>query len=168
METSNLYPYHRDLVVSYAHRWAFRRNPAYLNFDGLGGDCTNFASQCLYAGSGVMNDTPLFGWYYYSSSNRTPSWTGVPYFYNFLTRNDKSPGPAAIETDLDRCEPGDFVQLSFNGKDFAHTPVIVSMKHPAALETTLVATHTDDSDYRSLSSYPFVNIRFIHIIGIRK
>ena len=28
------------------------RNPAYLDFHGLGGDCTNFVSQCLYAGAG--------------------------------------------------------------------------------------------------------------------
>ena len=51
-------PYDRFAGVSYAHRWAYERNPKYMNFDELGGDCTNFASQCLYAGAGVMNFTP--------------------------------------------------------------------------------------------------------------
>ena len=53
-----LYPYDRQAAVDYAHRWAYHRNPNFYNFDELGGDCTNFASQCLYAGTGVMNYTP--------------------------------------------------------------------------------------------------------------
>lgn len=36
--------YHRNLAVQYAHRWAFARNPNYLNFNGIGGDCTNVGS----------------------------------------------------------------------------------------------------------------------------
>ena len=56
-----LRPYDRQAAVTYAHRWAYHRNPDFYNFDELGGDCTNFASQCLYAGSGVMNYTPTFG-----------------------------------------------------------------------------------------------------------
>ncbi|HOA54831.1 MAG TPA: amidase domain-containing protein, partial [Clostridiales bacterium] len=57
-------PYDRDKAVRYAHRWAYERNPAYYDFEKLGGDCTNFASQCIYAGSGIMNHTPVYGWYY--------------------------------------------------------------------------------------------------------
>ena len=56
-------------------------------FNGLGGDCTNFASQCIFAGSGVMNYTPVTGWYYISANNRTASWTGVEHLYNFLVGN---------------------------------------------------------------------------------
>ena len=77
-------PYNRIVAVNYARKWAFGRNPAYYNFDGIGGDFTNFVSQCLYAGSGIMNFTPIFGWYYLSLSDRTASWTGVEYLYNFL------------------------------------------------------------------------------------
>ena len=73
--------YDRAAAVAYAHRWAYGRNPAYANFDAMGGDCTNFASQCLYAGSGVMDFRPTFGWYYRSLNDRSPSWTGVPFFY---------------------------------------------------------------------------------------
>ena len=40
----------------------------------------------------LMNYTPTMGWYYSSGSNRSPSWTGVVYLYNFLTGN-KSAGP---------------------------------------------------------------------------
>ena len=50
-----LLPYDRAAAVAYAHAWAYRRNPAYFDYSGIGGDCTNFASQCLYAGAPVMN-----------------------------------------------------------------------------------------------------------------
>ena len=70
-----LRPYDRQAAVAYAHRWAYLRNPAFYNFDKLGGDCTNFASQCLYAGAGVMDYTPTFGWYYNSQYSRAPAWT---------------------------------------------------------------------------------------------
>ena len=84
--------YNREKAVEYANRWAYGRNPAFYDFSELGGDCTNFASQCLYAGSGIMNFTPIFGWYYIDASNRTASWTGVEYLYNFLI-NNKGSGP---------------------------------------------------------------------------
>ena len=50
--------YDRAKAVAYAERWALSRNPRYYDFEDIGGDCTNFASQCIYAGAGVMNWTP--------------------------------------------------------------------------------------------------------------
>lgn len=158
-------PYDRAAAVAYAHRWAYGRNPAYYSFDTLGGDCTNFASQCLYAGGGVMNFRPTFGWFYRSADDRSPSWTGVPYFYNFLTRRDGSPGPVAEDTALDHCAPGDFVQMRFSGERFAHTPIIVAMGEPPTLHNTLVAAHSFDTDYRPLDSYDAQARRFLHVFG---
>ena len=65
--------YDRGKAVAYAHKWAFGRNPAYYDFEEIGGDCTNFASQCLRAGGGVMNFTPTFGWYYVNAARRAPA-----------------------------------------------------------------------------------------------
>ena len=64
-----LQDYNRREAVAYAHRWAYGRNPAYYDYEHLGGDCTNFASQCIYAGCGIMNFTPTFGWYYIDANN---------------------------------------------------------------------------------------------------
>lgn len=41
--------YDRFSAISYAKRWALARNPKYYNFDSIGGDCTSFVSQCLFA-----------------------------------------------------------------------------------------------------------------------
>ena len=56
--------YNRERARAYAERWAFDRNPLFADYTGIGGNCTNFVSQCVYAGSCRMNFTPVFGWYY--------------------------------------------------------------------------------------------------------
>lgn len=163
-----LCPYDRETAVAYAHRWAYHRNPDYYNFDELGGDCTNFASQCLYAGSGVMNYTPTFGWYYNSQYSRAPAWTGVEFFYNFLTRKKESPGPVGRQADMAEVQPGDFVQLRFAAGPFAHNPVVVAVGSPSSLDSILVAAHSEDSDNRPLSTYPIAEARFLHILGVNR
>ena len=78
-------PYIRENAVTYARKYAFSQNPLFSSFAGIGGNCTNFVSQAIYAGSCEMNYTPTFGWYYISLNERSPSWTGVDYFFNFIT-----------------------------------------------------------------------------------
>ncbi len=161
----SIIPYDRAAAVAYAHQWAYRRNPAYYDYEEIGGDCTNFASQCLYAGTGVMNYTPTFGWYYIDANNKAPAWTGVEYFYNFITRGEDTPGPFGIHAALEQMEPGDFVQLRFNKAVFSHTPIIVSIGDPPTLENTLVAAHSYDADWRPLSTYYVQELRYLHILG---
>jgi hypothetical protein len=105
-----IFRYNRENAVAYARRWAYSRNPIYHNFVGLGGDCTNFISQCVYAGSCQMNYRPTFGWYYISLAQRSPSWTGVEFFYEFFIRN-AGPGPFASQTDNSGLRPGDVVHF---------------------------------------------------------
>ena len=163
-----LIPYNRRAAVAYAHKWAFGRNPAFFDFSDLGGDCTNFASQCLYAGTGIMNFTPELGWYYIDVENRSPSWTGVPFFWDFMVRNIASDGPFGLEAAPEFIRPGDFVQIRFatSGDVFAHTPVVVSVGYPPTLDNILVAAHSNDADNRPLSTYEDVEeFRFLHILG---
>ena len=155
--------YNRQAVYDYAKTWAFKRNPKFYNFNSIGGDCTNFASQCIYAGANVMNYTPTFGWYYISVNDRTPSWTGVEYLYNFLVGND-GVGPFAEEVSLEKLEVGDIVQLGTATNDFYHSPVVVRI----ANGQIYVAAHTYDAFNRPLSSYNFARARGLHILGVRK
>ncbi|MDR0405664.1 MAG: amidase domain-containing protein [Clostridiales bacterium] len=158
--------YNRSKAVAYAHKWAYGRNPAYYDFNGIGGDCTNFASQVLFSGSGVMNYTPVYGWYYSGLNSRSPSWTGVPFLYNFLVGNT-GPGPFGSDADVSRVQPGDVVQLSFDGVTFGHTPVIVAVGARPATGNIRVAAHTFNADDRPLHSYTYQKLRFIHIEGVR-
>ena len=159
--------YDREAAISYAHQWAYRRNPAYYDFSALGGDCTNFASQCIYAGAKIMNDTPIFGWYYRNANDRTASWTGVQFLYDFLTRN-LGPGPFATEVSLSQLEPGDVVQLAFPGSErYQHTPVVTEIRGVSSLNTVFVAAHSYDVDCRPLSTYQIERLRCLHIEGVR-
>ncbi len=161
-------PYNRERAVEYAHRWAFDRNPAYYDFENLGGDCTNYASQVIYAGAGVMNYTPVFGWFYINANNRTPSWTGANYLYNFLIGN-KGVGPFAEEVDVQDVMPGDIIQLSFQGGGhFQHSPVIVQTGSKPEIGNILIAAHSIDRDYYPLTNYTWKSIRFLHIKGVRR
>lgn len=167
--SNQMIPYNREAAVAYAHKWAYGRNPDYYDYEEIGGDCTNFASQCVFAGTGVMNFTPTFGWYYRTANDKAPAWTGVSYFHNFMTRTEESEGPFAIETTLTDMEVGDIVQLQFEpDQPYAHTPIIVSIGTPPTLENTLVAAHSYDADYRPLSSYVVQNMKFLHILGANK
>jgi len=154
-------PYDRTAAVSYARRWALSRNPAYYNFERLGGDCTNFASQCIFAGAGIMNYTPVFGWYYRSLADRTPSWTGVEFLYNFLTSNS-SIGPYGHEVSRAEAQPGDIVQLADRSGDYYHSPVILSV-----FPTILTAAHSYDALDKPLPAYGSFSQRFIHIDAVR-
>lgn len=157
--------YDREAAVLYAHEWAYGRNPRFYNYESLGGDCTNFASQCLYAGGCVMNYTPDLGWYYINANQKAPAWTGVVFLYNFLTRKNRSVGPAGREVPIWEIQPGDLVQLSFDGKEFQHTPVVVQAKQPQSTEDILLAAHSFDADNRPLSTYEYQQVRFLHIEG---
>ncbi|MCH5213507.1 MAG: amidase domain-containing protein [Oscillospiraceae bacterium] len=157
--------YDRVRAVAYAKRWAYRRNSKYYDFSNLGGNCTNFASQCIYAGAGVMNYTPVYGWYYISLNNRAPAWTGVNELYNFLV-NNKGPGPQGEVVPLRRIIIGDIVQLNFGTDDsFDHSPVVVDagMGTP---DTVLIAANSYDADCRQLSTYNYVAMRPIHIYNV--
>lgn len=158
--------YRRKEAVSYAKQWAFGRNPRYLDFSDLGGDCTNFASQCIYAGSGVMNHTPTFGWYYNSAGDRAPAWTGVEALYRFLTGNRKE-GPFAQEAPLSEAEPGDIIQLAIHHEWYHHSPVILEVRRPAP-DGILVAAHSYDCLMRPLSDYEYRKLRLLHIGGVRR
>ena len=157
--------YDRQKAVEYAHRWAFERNPRFGDFAGIGGNCTNFVSQCLYAGVGVMNYTPTFGWYYNSMNDRAPAWTGVKYLYNFLTGN-KGVGPWATEIDSTRILPGDIIQLANYLEQYHHTMIVVAVNGYKP-EDILVAANSYDSDNRKLSTYDYKQIRYLHIEGVR-
>lgn len=164
---SRLLGYDRLKAVNYARKWAYGRNPKYADFQKMGGDCTNYASQVLYAGGCPMNYSK-YGWYYRSLNDRAPAWTSVQLLYKFLISNEGT-GPVAEEVDIKDAQIGDLAQLQF-GKDdvFDHSPVIVDISGFKSLDNILIAAHTIDRLDYPLSNYIVKEIRFLHIKGYRK
>ncbi len=157
--------YDRQKAVDYATTWALKRNPKYYNFDAVGGDCTSFVSQVIYAGSGIMNYNK-YGWYYRNGNDKSPSWSGVEYLHNFLI-NNKLVGPSGEEAQIKDMEKGDIIQLSFDGVKFQHSLVVTDITGEANLYNILISTHTEDSLNRRLFTYNFRKIRFIKIKNVR-
>ena len=156
--------YNRKKAVEYATKWAYKRNPKYYNFDSVGGDCTSFISQCIYAGAGIMNYKKHIGWYYNSSTDRTASWSGVEFLYDFLIKN-KGIGPIGERVEINNVQVGDIIQLKLLEERFSHSLIIID-KNGDSLEDIYIATHTEDALYRKVSTYNFQEIRFIHIKDI--
>ncbi len=154
--------YDRTRAFDYAKTWAFSRNPLFTDFTGIGGNCTNFVSQAIFAGGCVMNFTPVFGWYYRSPDDRTASWTGVEYLYNFLVGNTGE-GPYAREGTAGELEIGDVIQLGRESEGYYHTLLVVGFEN----NTYLVAAQSDDAFLRPLDTYTYDFARFLHIEGIR-
>lgn len=82
--------YNRTNAKNYAIKYVLSPNKSYVNFESMGGNCTNFASQCLKAGGIVQDKTGNYKWYYTSSSDRAPAWTKANSFRNYYKNNKGS------------------------------------------------------------------------------
>lgn len=167
---SEIKEYDRERAVAYAEKWAFSRNPLFYDFTGGGGNCTNFVSQCLLAGTCQMNFTDTFGWYYISVEDRSAAWTGVEFFYNFITGNagpeeviGEGLGPFGREVGAGELELGDVIQLGREEGDFYHTLLVSGFSRRGYL----VAAHSDNAFNRPLNTYNYRRIRYLHIDGFR-
>lgn len=158
--------YNRSEAVRYALRWALARNPDYYDYAGVGGDCTSFASQSVYAGCGVMNYAPTFGWYYIDANNKSPSWSGVQYFYDFMTENG-GVGPYAEEQPLEGLLPGDIIQLANSRGEFYHSLVLTMIRSVRGVRNYYICAHNNDAFQRNLNTYRYAYLRGIHILGAR-
>lgn len=81
--------YDRDLAADYVADYTTTANSEYTNYVTV--DCTNFASQVLYAGGMEMTNAVRYpdnttSWYYYYDSvglGRSSSWTGAHEFRQY-------------------------------------------------------------------------------------
>lgn len=159
--------YDREAAVNYANYWAYKRNPKFYSFNDIGGDCTNFVSQCIYAGCGVMNYTPTYGWYYININERAPAWTSVEYLHRFLVTNE-GVGPFGKEVAIESVKTGDIAQFKISKSVFHHSVIITSVGDIPTRDNILIASHSYDSKDRALSTYDIKEVRYIHIEGYRQ
>ena len=151
-----------EAEISYAREWWDKRNPLYADFSGLGGDCTAFVSQCIFAGGAVMNYTRDFGWYYISLADRAAAWSGVEYFYRFMISN-RGVGPFGKMVPLREAQPGDCLQLCAENGCY-HSLFVIDRRDGEIY----VAAHSFDAVDRPLSSYSYKAARCLRIRKARR
>lgn len=163
--------YDRVAAVRYALRWAYARNPRFYDFEDIGGDCTNYISQCLYAGCGVMNYSQNNGWYYINSDNRSPSWTGVVFLREFLLTN-LGAGVYGVEAALQDLSVGDVIQLRNSDGVIYHSLFVTFIANTfngiVTADNIFVSAHSYDVRNRRLSRYGYAEFLPIHIVGARR
>ncbi len=144
-----LKPYNRAAAVAYAIRYAEIPNvDQWKYYEGFGGDCTNFTSQCLYAG-GIPFDhvgkSSLEKWYWYSDANRTASWTSSQAFRQYVLLNKTGPGLRAHIGQREELQLGDLVQLEEHGRSY-HTMIVTGYitdpNNPKVIVDYLICQHS--------------------------
>lgn len=173
--------YNISRAVNYALKYALEINPRFGNYEKWGGDCTNYVSQCLYAGDIPFDNEGIdvrYKWYWYSESKRTPSWTAADSL-KFYMGNNNANKEGAINLGLkaslitqDQLLRGDVVQL-IDDKGWAYHSMIVTgylVKEEQVVDY-LVSQHSgyDEDDEGRLKNYPLSQKRghklFWSIIG---
>jgi hypothetical protein len=159
------YKYDRFAAVRYAEVWWNSYNPAFKKFAV---DCTNFVSQCLYAGGIPMSGYPnrAKGWWMKNDS-WSYSWTVAHSFRWYLSGSHS--GLQAVEVQSpEKLMPGDVICYDFQGDGrFDHTTIVVAKDRQGM---PLVNAHTTNSrmrywSYEDSTAYtPHIQYKFFHIV----
>lgn len=140
--------YKREKAVAYAKKYALIPNTKeWKNYESMGGDCTNFTSQCLFEGEIPFDHQGKYvidKWYWYSDHYRTPSFTSADAFKDYAIRNEGF-GLVAKLGDMQTMEIGDIVQLG-DLSQTTHSMLVVDIirdeEDPRITKDLLVAQHS--------------------------
>jgi hypothetical protein len=134
--------YDRAKVVQYAETWWNRTNPNYLEFAV---DCTNFASQCLYAGGAPMNYTGkrASGWWYAGKQGGTELWSfswAVAHSLQTFVSSNRRGLRGTLVSSPDQLQAGDMICYDWDGNGrYQHNTIVTSRDANGA---PLVNAHT--------------------------
>ncbi len=128
--------YYRPYAVFYAHKYALTPNPDYIDFNNSGGgDCTNFASQCLHAGGIPMVNTiwprtSSYDWYYFFNNpgydDDEYSWPWVNAYSLYKHFSWGSSGIAEQVENDNELSLGDVVQIGYPNHGHSFHSMIVT------------------------------------------
>lgn len=121
--------YDRERAKDYAELWWNDANPAYLHFEV---DCSNYVSQCLFAGEAPMDYTGKRerGWWYQGKSGSKElwsfSWAVANSLRMYLASNRQ--GLRGVQVDApDKLAIGDVISYSFDGSGrFGHSSIVTA------------------------------------------
>lgn len=160
--------YDRTKAVEYAHRYWNSYNPQFIHFDV---DCTNYVSQCLWAGGAPMTYRPSRseGWWYRFLS--PPQWSfswSVAHALRWYLGTSKGGLKGEEVEKASLLEPGDVICYDFEGDGrFNHTTIVVAKDENGE---PLVNAHTTNSRnrywaYRDSTAWtPKIRYKFFRIV----
>ena len=166
--------YDRQAARRYARKYALVRNDEWVAYDAYGGNCQNYASQCIFSGGIPMDFSGSAQWKHYGSqinalqtpNGRSTSWTGVGTFYSYAKNNTGYGLVAVVDYNIFGAEPGDVIQIG-DGNVWHHTVIVsdVLYNSDGSVREILLCSNTIDWKNFPLSLYITKNIRCIKILG---
>ena len=134
--------YNRMKAVQYAEMWWSRPNPHYLEFEV---DCTNFVSQCLYAGGAPMDYTGKrdSGWWYAGKQGGRELWSyswAVAHRLQSFTVTSRRGLRGTVVSSPQELQPGDMISYDWDGNGRYQHNTIVTAKDANGMP--LVNAHT--------------------------
>lgn len=160
--------YDRVKAVAYAHRYWNSYNPKFKHFDV---DCTNYVSQCLWAGGAPMTYRPSRseGWWYRFTN--PPNWSfswSVAHALRWYLGTSKGGLRGEEVEKASLLMPGDVICYDFEGDGrFNHTTIVVAKDENGE---PLVNAHTSNSrnrywTYRDSTAWtPRIRYKFFRIV----
>lgn len=128
--------YSRIDAVRYAEKYAINYNKKYIFFgvhQRIGGDCTNFVSQCLHAGGAPYSYDRRNSWWYNPGYKEicSLSWSVAHSLYWYLMKNHEKRlrGIKGYETDVSSIEPGDLVFYENKRGLIFHSAIVTGFKN---------------------------------------
>jgi len=124
--------YDRQAAGAYAALYSLDRNSNWPNYDELGGNGQNFASQVLYAGGIPMDLVGEATWKYYDATvdesseetGRTPSWISAYYFHSYALCNSGRGLASVVGANCFAADTGDIFQSGANRGEIDRTSVV--------------------------------------------
>ena len=129
-------------------------------------DCTNFISQCLYAGGIKQHVGTVYSdtcWFYKTSTNRSSSWTGANEFYRYVNSGVSKINKS--NASWESAQIGDIIQMMSSGKAY-HSLIVSGVAYSSyGRSDLLVCAHTNNRRHVSLNEYYSGSKVYHHIIG---
>ncbi|MEZ0064195.1 hypothetical protein ABIA32_000173 [Streptacidiphilus sp. MAP12-20] len=140
--------YNYAAMAAYAEKYWSRYNPAYRQFNGAGGDCTNFISQSLKAG-GWKNapgiDSDYHNWWY-SADSESWTWVGANDWSWFALSSKRVTNLKNVY----QLGVGDILQMDFNRDGSKDHSMIVTYRSRSGMP--YVTYHSTNTYRRSVAS----------------
>jgi hypothetical protein len=161
--------YNRLKAVQYADSYWEKSNPRFLEFEV---NCTNYISQCLFAGGAPMNYTGKrdSGWWYKGKDGSQELWSyswAVAHSLEQLLRTGRTGLRGQLVESPQELQLGDVIIYDWDGdRRYQHSTIVTAFD---ASGMPLVNAHTTNSrhrywDYRDSYAWtPSTVFRFFHI-----
>lgn len=164
--------YNRSGAAEYARKYALSYNPRYPDFNGEGGDCTNFVSQCL-ANNNIPSSTPG-EWFVrkdkYGNWDYGLNWVRVEGLNSYLTSYGFAKSyvysmDSNTMANLSRAEVGDILQLKrYNYSRYTHSLIIDKIANGDMYYCCHSYNIRSGSfKNRVLEGYMYSTVRLVHI-----